>query len=98
MNKDLKKQEIVRRAVFKSIILELGNKLKDKTNNEKRRAEITKFARSRLNDILKSIGQDVLLPKREVTSKQEFEKHILKVMQLVRRQFVRELEKDISDA
>lgn len=98
MNKDIKKQEIIRKAVFNSIVLELDTTLKDKINDEKRRREIIKFARSRLNDILKMLDQDVLLPKREVTSKQEFEKHILKVLQLVRGQLVRELEKEISDA
>jgi hypothetical protein len=81
--------------VFKSIMSEMDTRLNATVPNEKKRAEIIRFARTRLNDILNSFGERDLLPKRQIASEQDFEKHILKIIHLARDKLLREVNKEI---
>ena len=74
----------------------MNDKLASKMTAEKKRLEIIKFTRSRLHDILNSLNQDELLPKRDIKSEQDFEKHILKVIQQIRQRLVSEIEKEFQ--
>jgi hypothetical protein len=91
---DAVRLKIIKDTVFNSILSEMNDKLASKITDEKKRLEIIKFTRSRLHDILNSLNQDELLPKRDIKSEQDFEKHILKVIQQIRQRLVSEIEKE----
>jgi len=94
MKSDEAKLKIIRDTVFKSITLEMETKLNDRVTDERKRTEMIKYTRSRLGDLLNSFSEDDLLPKREIVSKQDFEKHILKITNKARNQLLNEMEKE----
>jgi hypothetical protein len=93
MKNDEMRLKIIKDTVTNSIISDLNIKLASKIADEKKRTEMVRFARLGLKEILNSSNQD-LLPKRELISKQDFEKYILKVIRQVRKKLVDELEKE----
>jgi hypothetical protein len=94
MKRDEGKLKIIRETVFKSIILEMETKLNDRATDERKRTEMIKYTRSRLGDLLNSFSEGDLLPKREIVSEQDFEKHILKIINKARNQLLNEMEKE----
>jgi hypothetical protein len=76
-------------------MLEIETRLGTTVPDDKKRAEIARFTRSRLNDILNSFGENHLLPKRQIASRQDFEKHIQKTIRLVRDKLLKEVDKEI---
>jgi hypothetical protein len=71
----------IKKAVYESIMLETSARLHDGVHDEKKRAEILSFTRSRLKDILNTFAENELLPKEKIVSKQDFENHILTIIQ-----------------
>jgi hypothetical protein len=96
MNNDEEKLRLIKKTVFKSIMVEMETKLNNTVPDEKKRDEIARFTRSRLNDILNSFGEEALLPKRQIASEQDFEKHVLKVMRLARDKLLNEVREESS--
>jgi hypothetical protein len=93
MKNDETRLRIIKDTVANSIISDLNIQLASKITDEKKRTEMVRFAHLRLQAILNTSGID-LLPKQELTSKQDFEKYLLKVIQQVRQRLVDEIEKE----
>jgi hypothetical protein len=96
MKSDEVRLKIIKDTVTNSILTDMNNSLASKISDKKKRTEMIKFARFRLQHILSSLDQD-LLPKREIASEQDFEKYLLKVIQQVRKSLTNEIEKEFSE-
>jgi hypothetical protein len=97
MKSDEVRLKIIKDTVINSILSEMDDKLASKVADEKKRAEMIKFTRSRLQYIMNSLNQDELLPKRDIKSEQDFEKHLLKIIQQVRQTLTNEIEREFSE-
>jgi hypothetical protein len=94
MNEDQVKLKIVKDTVINSILSEVSSKLKSKISEEEKRKEMLIVTRSKLVSILNSLGKEDLLPKGDPKSPQDFEDHILKVIQKTRRKLLVEMESE----
>jgi hypothetical protein len=94
MKEDEARLKIVKDTVVNSILSEMYEKLKNKISDEEKRKEMISLTRSNLDSILKSFGEKELLPKKDFSSQQDFEEHILKIVQKVRQKLLVEMEKE----
>jgi hypothetical protein len=94
MKNDEKKARLIKNTVFKSIMVEVNAKLESEVDDKVKRNQIKKFTESRLSDILNTLSKNDLLPKKPVESKQDFEEHILELVNLVRDKLLRVVRKE----
>jgi DNA-directed RNA polymerase beta' subunit len=77
-------------------MVEMKAKLGMTVPDEKKRDEIIRYTRLRLKDILDSFDENVLLPKRQIASEQDFETHIMQIIRSARKKLLNEVEKETS--
>jgi hypothetical protein len=94
MKEDQVRLKIVKDTVINSILSEVSSKLESKTSDEEKRKELMSLTRGKLVSIVNSLGKEDLLPKGDLKSPQDFEDHILKVVQKTRRKLLAEMEKE----
>lgn len=94
MKEDQVRLKIIRDTVINSILSEVGDKLEYRISDSEKRKEMISLTRSKLVSILNSLGKEDLLPKGEPKSPQDFEDHILKVVQKTRQKLLAEMEKE----
>jgi len=93
MKGDEARLKIVKDTVVNSISSEMYDKLEEKISDEEKRKEMISLTRSKLVTILNSFDHEELLPQKDFDSQQDFEKHILKLVQKARQKLLIEMEK-----
>jgi hypothetical protein len=88
------KRKLIKETVFNSIMLEINSKLDALTSDVDKKQSIEKFAAWQLHNILNSLEDDKLLPIGQVDSEKEFEKHILKIINICRGQLLEEIKRE----
>jgi len=89
--------KIIKDTVANSVLSEINEKLMTKVTNEKKRSELISFTRLRLQDILSSLDQDEVLSKQEIRSREDFMKHIQKVIRKVKQKLISEIEQEFLE-
>jgi hypothetical protein len=77
-----------------SILSEVGGKLESKISDKEKRKEMIDLTQRKLVSIMNSFSKEDLLPKGDPKSSQDFEDHILKVIQKTRLRLLAEMEKE----
>jgi len=94
MKGDEARLKIVKDTVVNSIVSEIFCNLKGKISDDEKRKEMIGLTRSKLDSILNSFGEKELLPKKDFSSQQEFEEHILKIVRKARQRLIMDMEKE----
>ena len=94
MTRNEAKLKIIKDTVVNSILSEMDSELRNKVSDEKKIEAMISLTKSRLRSILNSFDEKELLPKGDVDSPQDFEKHILRIMQGTKQRILTEMEKE----
>ncbi len=84
MNDEDKQIEIIMNTIVNYISSEFDAKIDQKKIDFKKKMELKKLVKDNLIETLKSMNKKELLPSRNITTKEEFSQHILKLMNIVR--------------
>ncbi len=84
----------IRKAVFESLKAEINAKLDIEVSDKAKRKEISGYTLSRLSEIVNSLTENELMPQTHIDSKQDFEKSILRLIQLVRERLIEEVKSE----
>jgi hypothetical protein len=90
------KAKLIKDTIFKSIMSEVSEKLKNEVHDKSKRDQIQKFTESNLRDILNTFSEHELLPKKPVESVQDFESHILELINLTRDKLLQAVKKEAT--
>lgn len=96
MRKDKEEIKLIKETIFKAMMLETESRLNVKIPDNKECTKIVRFTQSKLREIMNSFDENDFLPKGQITSQQDFERHILEMIQMVKNTLLQEIQKDFS--
>jgi hypothetical protein len=90
------KLKLIKDTVINSILTEMHEKLLKNGVDEKKASELERVTKPRLLIILDSFDKRTLLPVQDLKSKEDFERHILRIIQLAKKKLESDILKETS--
>jgi len=87
------KIEVIKSTILNYVVNEIESKLESKNVENKKIKEFINLTKNEINSLLNSLDDDILLPKGKIKSKEDFQNHVLKIINIIRPKLMEKIER-----